>query len=30
MLPAALAALIGIHVYLVMRHGESHFPKKDE
>jgi quinol-cytochrome oxidoreductase complex cytochrome b subunit len=29
-LPAVLAALIGIHLFLVMKHGESHFPKKDE
>jgi quinol-cytochrome oxidoreductase complex cytochrome b subunit len=30
MLPAALVLLIGTHVYLVMRHGESHFPDKDD
>ena len=30
MLPAALAALIGVHLYLIIKHGESHFPKKDE
>lgn len=29
-LPVVLAALIGFHVYLVMRHGESHWPKKDD
>ncbi len=29
-LPVVLAALIGIHVFLVMRHGESHWPKKDD
>lgn len=29
-LPVALAALIGFHVYLIMRHGESHWPKKDD
>jgi quinol-cytochrome oxidoreductase complex cytochrome b subunit len=30
MLPAALAGLIGVHLYLIIKHGESHFPKKDE
>jgi quinol-cytochrome oxidoreductase complex cytochrome b subunit len=30
MLPAALAALIGAHIYLVVRHGESHWPTKDD
>ena len=29
-IPALLAAVIGVHVYLVMRHGESHFPDKDD
>ncbi|WKZ46857.1 MAG: cytochrome b N-terminal domain-containing protein [Anaerolineales bacterium] len=29
-LPVTLAALIGFHVFLVMRHGESHWPKKDD
>ncbi|MEW6085339.1 MAG: cytochrome b N-terminal domain-containing protein [Chloroflexota bacterium] len=29
-LPVVLAALIGFHVFLVMRHGESHWPKKDD
>ena len=30
MLPAALAALIGAHLYLVIRHGESHWPTKED
>jgi quinol-cytochrome oxidoreductase complex cytochrome b subunit len=30
MLPAALALLIGAHLYLIIRHGESHFPDKDD
>jgi quinol-cytochrome oxidoreductase complex cytochrome b subunit len=30
MLPALLAALIGTHLYLVIRHGESHWPGKDD
>jgi quinol-cytochrome oxidoreductase complex cytochrome b subunit len=30
MLPAALGALIGVHLYLIIRHGESHFPDKDD
>jgi quinol-cytochrome oxidoreductase complex cytochrome b subunit len=30
MLPAALAALIGVHLYLIMRHGESHWPTKED
>ncbi|MBN1303416.1 MAG: cytochrome b N-terminal domain-containing protein [Anaerolineales bacterium] len=29
-IPALLAAVIGVHLYLVMRHGESHFPDKDD
>jgi quinol-cytochrome oxidoreductase complex cytochrome b subunit len=29
-LPATLGLLIGIHVYLVIKHGESHYPAKDE
>jgi quinol-cytochrome oxidoreductase complex cytochrome b subunit len=30
MLPAGLAALIGVHLYLVIRHGESHWPTKED
>jgi quinol-cytochrome oxidoreductase complex cytochrome b subunit len=30
MLPAALFALIGLHIYLVIRLGISHIPEKDE
>jgi quinol-cytochrome oxidoreductase complex cytochrome b subunit len=30
MLPGMLAALIGVHLYLIIRHGESHFPSRDE
>ena len=30
MLPAALAGLIGVHLYLIMRHGESDYPGKDD
>lgn len=30
MLPAALAALIGAHLYLIMRHGESAYPDADD
>ena len=30
MLPAALAGLIGIHLYLIIKHGESAFPDKDD
>jgi len=30
MLPAALAGLIGVHLYLIIRHGESHFPGKED
>jgi quinol-cytochrome oxidoreductase complex cytochrome b subunit len=29
-LPVALGALIGVHLYLIIRHGESHWPKKDD
>jgi len=29
-LPAALAALIGVHLYLIMRHGESAYPDADD
>ena len=30
MLPAALAGLIGVHMYLIIRLGISHVPKEDE
>ncbi len=30
MLPALLAGLIGIHLFLIVRHGESQFPDKDD
>jgi quinol-cytochrome oxidoreductase complex cytochrome b subunit len=30
MLPAALISLIGIHLYLIIKHGESAFPDKDD
>jgi quinol-cytochrome oxidoreductase complex cytochrome b subunit len=30
MLPAALAGLIGIHLYLIIRHGESAWPTKED
>ncbi|MBN2387886.1 MAG: cytochrome b N-terminal domain-containing protein [Anaerolineales bacterium] len=30
MLPALLSGLIGAHIYLIMRHGESAFPDKDD
>ena len=29
-LPAALIALIGVHLYLIIRHGESHFPEQED
>jgi quinol-cytochrome oxidoreductase complex cytochrome b subunit len=29
-LPALLVALIGVHIFLIIRHGESAFPEKDE
>ena len=29
-IPAILAALIGVHLFLVIKHGESHLPKKDD
>ncbi len=29
-LPAALAALIGVHLYLIIKHGESHFPTRED
>lgn len=30
MLPAALAGLIGVHLYLIIRHGESSWPTKED
>lgn len=30
MLPAALAGLIGVHLYLIIKHGESQWPNKDD
>ena len=30
MLPGLLAALIGVHLYLIIRHGESHYPDKED
>ena len=30
MLPAALAGLIGVHLYLIIKHGESQFPDKED
>ena len=30
MLPALLAGLIGLHLYLIIRHGESHFPDEED
>jgi quinol-cytochrome oxidoreductase complex cytochrome b subunit len=30
MLPAALAGLIGVHLYLIIKHGESHYPTKED
>ncbi len=29
-LPVALAALIGVHLYLIIKHGESHFPARED
>ncbi|MBI3163998.1 MAG: cytochrome b N-terminal domain-containing protein [Anaerolineales bacterium] len=29
-IPAILAALIGVHLFLIIKHGESHWPKKDD
>ena len=29
-LPAVLIALIGVHLYLIIRHGESHWPDKED
>jgi len=30
MLPGALAALIGAHLFLIIKHGESHFPDEED
>jgi len=30
MLPGMLAALIGVHLYLIIKHGESHFPDEED
>ena len=30
MLPGLLAALIGAHLYLIIKHGESHFPEEED
>jgi len=30
MLPAVLAGLIGVHLFLIIKHGESEFPGKDD
>ncbi len=30
MLPAGLAGLIGVHLYLIIKHGESHWPSKQD
>jgi quinol-cytochrome oxidoreductase complex cytochrome b subunit len=30
MLPAALTGLIGVHLYLIIKHGESHWPSKQD
>ena len=30
MLPAALAGLMGVHLFLIIKHGESQFPGKDD
>ncbi len=30
MIPAAIAGLIGLHLYLIIRHGESHFPTEQD
>lgn len=29
-IPAILAALIGVHLFLIIKHGESHWPKKED
>jgi quinol-cytochrome oxidoreductase complex cytochrome b subunit len=30
MLPALLIVLIGVHLYLIIKHGESHFPTEED
>ena len=30
MLPAVLVGLIGVHLYLIIKHGESNFPSKED
>ncbi len=30
MLPALLAGLIGVHIYLIVKHGESAFPDRED
>jgi quinol-cytochrome oxidoreductase complex cytochrome b subunit len=30
MIPAVLVGLIGVHLYLIIRHGESHFPDNED
>jgi len=30
MLPAILAGLIGVHLYLIIKHGESHLPDEED
>ena len=30
MLPALLVALIGVHLFLIIKHGESHFPTEED
>jgi quinol-cytochrome oxidoreductase complex cytochrome b subunit len=30
MLPALLAGLIGVHLFLIIKHGESHYPEADD
>ena len=29
-IPATLVALMGIHLFLVIKHGESHWPQKED
>ena len=29
-IPAVLAGLIGVHLFLIIKHGESHFPTKED
>ena len=30
LLPAVLVGLIGVHLYLIIKHGESNFPSKED